>query len=189
MWTIQDKKGFYFSPKDLSLYTYINELKTSGISSLKIEGRMKSPHYVYNTVKSYKLLLSNNDAAFKEACCLPENDFAREKATFNFIKKSDDIFTPKLSKQTGIYFGKITKVHKLSFMLKSSLNLNIGDTLKIVDSAKDTSYTTKVLNITIKNDSYEIETNLTSLKVTMDVFKISNSYTEKNLKMFTIKQQ
>lgn len=38
--------GYDLSLKDLCLYEYINELKSMGIASLKIEGRMKRPEYV-----------------------------------------------------------------------------------------------------------------------------------------------
>ncbi len=48
------EKGFFFSPKDMRLIKYANELEDCGVASLKIEGRMKSPEYVYQVVKSYK---------------------------------------------------------------------------------------------------------------------------------------
>jgi len=51
-WSLKNKDGFYLSPKDLNLSEYIRELKLSGITSLKIEGRMKNPQYVYKTVKA-----------------------------------------------------------------------------------------------------------------------------------------
>lgn len=38
--------GYDLSLKDLCLYEYIDELKEMGVSSLKIEGRMKRPEYV-----------------------------------------------------------------------------------------------------------------------------------------------
>ncbi len=38
--------GYDLSLKDLSLIPYLNELKEMGVSSLKIEGRMKRPEYV-----------------------------------------------------------------------------------------------------------------------------------------------
>lgn len=42
------------SPKDLSTIDHIEALAASGVSSLKIEGRMKKPDYVYTTVRVYK---------------------------------------------------------------------------------------------------------------------------------------
>ncbi len=50
-------KGYPLSLKDLSLHRHIKELIESGVDSLKIEGRMKSPEYVYRVTKIYRTLL------------------------------------------------------------------------------------------------------------------------------------
>lgn len=52
---LEDGKGTYiFSSKDLCLLGVLPELISSGVSSLKIEGRMKSPHYVSVVTKVYR---------------------------------------------------------------------------------------------------------------------------------------
>jgi len=43
-----------FSPRDLRLIGQVEQLQNSGVVSLKIEGRMKGPDYVYQTVKAYR---------------------------------------------------------------------------------------------------------------------------------------
>ncbi len=48
------RSGCIFSPRDLRLIDDIAWLKESGVASLKIEGRMKSPEYVYQVVRSYR---------------------------------------------------------------------------------------------------------------------------------------
>jgi len=54
-------KGEYpLSLRDLTLSKHITELLPLGIASLKIEGRMKSPDYVYRTVKILRELIDNN---------------------------------------------------------------------------------------------------------------------------------
>ena len=52
------KKGYLLSPKD-QLYGYdeIQKLKSIGIESIKVEGRMKDPNYVFETVGYYKNLI------------------------------------------------------------------------------------------------------------------------------------
>lgn len=51
----EDKTGTYIlNSKDLCLISNIPELVNAGISSFKIEGRMKSPYYVASTVKAYR---------------------------------------------------------------------------------------------------------------------------------------
>lgn len=48
------------SLKDMSLASHITELIDIGVSSLKIEGRMKNPSYVYGVTKIYRRLLDEN---------------------------------------------------------------------------------------------------------------------------------
>ncbi len=60
------KNGYPLSLKDLSLCSHIPELIESGVSSLKIEGRMKSPEYVYGVTKIYRRLLDERRNATKE---------------------------------------------------------------------------------------------------------------------------
>ncbi|MBP5210111.1 MAG: U32 family peptidase [Clostridia bacterium] len=55
--------GYPLSLRDLSLAGHIPELIESGVSSLKIEGRMKSPAYVYHTTAIFRRLLDEGRAA------------------------------------------------------------------------------------------------------------------------------
>lgn len=51
----EDDKGTYImNSKDLCMIEHIPELMESGLSSLKIEGRMKSEYYVASVVKAYR---------------------------------------------------------------------------------------------------------------------------------------
>lgn len=49
-----DKGTYFFNSKDLSLIGHIPELVNSGVDSIKIEGRMKSTHYVAAITKIYR---------------------------------------------------------------------------------------------------------------------------------------
>lgn len=57
---------FFFNTKDLCMVRYIPEIFESGITSLKIEGRMKTAYYVATTVRAYRMAI---DAYYKD----PEN--------------------------------------------------------------------------------------------------------------------
>ena len=52
--TSKDKESYLLSPKDLNTLKYIPELIEAGISSLKIEGRMKRKEYVYLVTKLFR---------------------------------------------------------------------------------------------------------------------------------------
>ena len=54
----QDNHGTYLlNSKDLCLIEYLDELKSAGITSFKIEGRAKSVYYLSQVVKAYKVAL------------------------------------------------------------------------------------------------------------------------------------
>ncbi|HSQ89833.1 U32 family peptidase [Romboutsia sp.] len=58
--------SFFFNSKDLCMIEYIPQIIESGITSLKIEGRMKTAYYVATTVRAYRMAL---DEYYKD----PEN--------------------------------------------------------------------------------------------------------------------
>lgn len=49
--------GYLLSPKDLNLLSQVDKLAASGVASLKIEGRMKSPEYVALVTAAYRKYL------------------------------------------------------------------------------------------------------------------------------------
>lgn len=70
----EDENGTYlFSAKDLNLMPLLPELAAAGVSSLKIEGRMKTAYYVAVVTGAYRRaldLLAGSEEAFRQA--LPE---------------------------------------------------------------------------------------------------------------------
>ena len=87
--------AYPISLKDLSLASHIPELIVSGVSSLKIEGRMKSPEYVYTVTRIYRRLLDERRAA---------NDEERELLSVAFSRGgfTDGYLTEKLNGMTGV---------------------------------------------------------------------------------------
>lgn len=60
---VEDERGTYiFNSKDLCLLPYLPDLYNAGLSSLKIEGRMKSIHYVATVTKVYREALDAYEA-------------------------------------------------------------------------------------------------------------------------------
>lgn len=49
--------SFFFNSKDLCMIEYIPQIFESGITSLKIEGRMKTAYYVATTVRAYRMAI------------------------------------------------------------------------------------------------------------------------------------
>lgn len=59
--SVGGKSGMYrLSPKDLNTLEHIGEILEAGVTSLKIEGRMKGPEFVYQTVKAYRAAIDRH---------------------------------------------------------------------------------------------------------------------------------
>ncbi len=54
----EDERGLYFfNPKELALFPYMPDLKELGVTSFKIEGRMKSIYYIASVLSLYRKIL------------------------------------------------------------------------------------------------------------------------------------
>ena len=51
------EKAYLLSPQDLAAYDLIDDLARLGVCSVKIEGRLKSAHYVAATTQTYRAAL------------------------------------------------------------------------------------------------------------------------------------
>ena len=69
------------SLKDMCLASHVPELIESGVSSFKIEGRMKSPVYVGGVTRIYRRLIDENRAATEEELAELKRLFSRDGFT------------------------------------------------------------------------------------------------------------
>ena len=187
LWTVDGKNGYYLSPKDFQLIDYIKQIKNIGITSLKIEGRLKSADYVSKTVKAYKMLIDSDEKNYeqnlKQAKEILSLDYARQKTTFNFNVKSKDIFEPQKSKSTGLYLGIIENKTNNSFVLNTERNLFLGDTIRIVDTKNDKNCILKIENLVKEQDSYKINFKNLYIENSFEVYKIADSSTAEDWKI------
>lgn len=90
----EDDRGAYiFNSKDLCMIEYIPELVKAGITSFKIEGRMKSAYYVASVVRAYRMAI---DSYLKD----PENYVFKQEWLEEFSKASHREFS------TGFFNNK-----------------------------------------------------------------------------------
>ncbi len=86
----KDSKGKDFYPlslKDLSLARYVPEIIDSGVASLKIEGRMKSPEYVYTVTRIWRELLDAGKGADEEQMTALGKAFSRGGFTDGYYRR------------------------------------------------------------------------------------------------------
>ncbi len=63
----QDEKGTYiFNSKDLNMLSRLQEMENAGISSFKIEGRMKSGYYLATVINAYRRAMNGEDFGVSE---------------------------------------------------------------------------------------------------------------------------
>jgi len=127
------KDKYLISPKDLNTLEYIEQIVDSGISSLKIEGRMKRPEYVATIVKNYRQALDYGSSSLtkedKEDVLqifnrgftkgIPFKDFGR-----NFISYDRP-------NNRGMAIGKVERIDNKNMYIKLFKDLEKGDGIEI----------------------------------------------------------
>lgn len=103
-------KGYLLSPKDQLLgYDEIQKLKEIGIESIKIEGRMKDPNYVFETVGYYSQII-NGEKAEERVSEIFNRGYSKgyfHGADSSLINKN---YSYNLGKEIGLIFGRELKL-------------------------------------------------------------------------------
>lgn len=131
------------SLKDLSLAAHVPALIDSGVASLKIEGRMKSPDYVYTVTSIYRRLLDEGRAATAE-------EEERLRRAFSRGGFTDGYFLGKLGAMTGIrseedkresqaVSGKRSEPIKIK--TRASVEIKLGEPSKMTLTSPERSVT------------------------------------------------
>ena len=124
------------SPQDLCTVDRVDDLVAAGVASLKIEGRMKSPEYVFAVTSVYRKAL---DAALaKEYAAITDAD--RDRLTDAFSrgfttayldgKRGNDIMSYQRPNNRGLFLGRVDEVRDGAAYLKSAHALTEGDVLE-----------------------------------------------------------
>jgi len=123
-----DKEDYFFSLKDSQQIDVVPELMKIGISSLKVEGRMKSAEYVNRVASAYRMVIDNPDN-MEQAKRLLSYDMGREKTSYflggnvsNAITKNPFI---------GIHIGEITKTEGTKFSFTTSEELKVNYRIRV----------------------------------------------------------
>ncbi len=135
-YSYRQQDGYYFSTNDLSAIDLLPELAAAGVTSFKIEGRMKSAEYVASVVGAYRQVLDAPPArrteAVREAKERLKLSFGR-LPTKGFLPGAvpTDIAIPSLKGATGRFLGEVSTVHEGTVHFKTRDRLHVGDRLRI----------------------------------------------------------
>lgn len=156
-------KGYLLSPKDLCGLDYLPELIKTGVSCLKIEGRMKTPEYVATVTRIYRKYLDitlnskfdqqTNLATDKHDLLQVFNRGGFSNGHLSSSPNKDLIFKEK-SNNMGIFLGRISNFNpnKGHITFTTADTLSVGDKIGIENKKHETSlYTISELMINNKN--------------------------------------
>ncbi|MCR4622699.1 MAG: U32 family peptidase [Clostridiales bacterium] len=120
-------KGFLLSPKDLMAAPLLEKLVRAGVSSLKIEGRLKKPEYVAVVTSAYRRLLDGEELSEKLVDELKQvfNRGGFTQGYFEGIKDGEFLSTIRPGHQ-GVAVGK---AERRSILL--SRDVDRGDSLAV----------------------------------------------------------
>lgn len=121
------KKRYPLSLKDLSLVSYLEKLEEAGVSSLKIEGRMKRAEYTAIVTKIYSDVLKENRHPTKAEIKTLEKVFSRDGFTDGYFtgNKGIDMFGTK----TDVPFDQVRDIYEISAKTFSQGSENRKQTL------------------------------------------------------------
>lgn len=131
--------NYLLSPRDLNLSEHLPDLIRAGITSFKIEGRMKRPEYVATVVRVYRNLL---DRAFERGDFAVTLEEARDLAQiFNrdfttgyfYGRPGRELMSYKRPNNRGVFLGRTKRFDKESRLTEISLEepLRVGDGIEV----------------------------------------------------------
>jgi len=109
----EDDRGLYFfNSREIALFPYVTSLNKMGIASFKIEGRMKSIHYLASVISLYRKVLDGVDVSEEKGIELL-NRVHNRGYTYGFMKggtgPEDYAIEGNRSKATAVFLGNITE--------------------------------------------------------------------------------
>ncbi|MBP5668050.1 MAG: U32 family peptidase [Salinivirgaceae bacterium] len=133
----QGQKRTFFSMKDNQLIDKIKELAQMGVSSLKVEGRLKSGEYVYTVAQAYRKALDCEQVTEQV------DDLSRPKTQWFMGRCIAESIAD--NPNTGLLIGKVTDCHDGTIVFTTNIELAKGNRLRVRTDA-DTDQNAFVLD-------------------------------------------
>jgi len=134
---VSDNK-YLLSTKDLNTLEYLGELIDIGIDSIKLEGRMKSPEYVYQVASLYRKAITSYYETGK--VFIDKEELKKLQIIFNrnftkgflFNEKNDLFLNSFRPNHMGINIGEVISYSNNLVTVKLSDSLNRLDGIRII---------------------------------------------------------
>lgn len=134
--------AYIMSPKDLNSADYIKALLEAGVSSFKIEGRMKKVSYVKSVVGAYRAIIDEKGTVSKEQRKRLEEGFNRGfSQAYLENRAGKEMMTVVAPNNQGKYLGT-AKGNRKNLTLHIEEELLEGDLLKLLTNTNEVLYFT-----------------------------------------------
>ncbi|BAY30646.1 peptidase U32 [Nostoc carneum NIES-2107] len=135
------ERKYLLSPQDLAGLEVLPDLVKSGVTSLKIEGRLKTPEYVANVTRVYRQALDRvmeeltaNTPKAKKPSHAAEEQYNLEMAFsrgiytgwFNGIN-NQELVHARFGKKRGVYLGEVTRIRNEQVTITLEAPVKAGD--------------------------------------------------------------
>ena len=129
--------GFLLSPRDLYGVPLLPELRRLGVASLKIEGRLRTPDYVWKTVRAYRLLLDAPIDPPPEVLAEAEKwlaSTATRRPSPGFFRGTarQAVIDPERFGAYGNVVAEVLDRSRRGLRVRSCARLHLGDRLRLV---------------------------------------------------------
>lgn len=134
------------SLRDLCLIDALEDLAEAGVTSFKIEGRLKGEAYVKNVTAAYSQRLNMLVTKYPDLYCRASRGVCSYSFTPNLQKtfnrgfthyflygRNADIFSPDTPKAMGEYVGKVKEIYGKSFTVAGIASFANGDGLCFIN--------------------------------------------------------
>lgn len=163
---------YLLSMKDLCTIEKIGQLIESGVTSLKIEGRMKRIEYIYQVVSIYRKAIDNY-YKYKDSKITKEDitnlyKIYNRKFTngFLFNEQNENIVNQIRPNHQGIKVGTVCKIEKNNIYIKLLDKINRLDGIRILNKKEDSG--TIVEKMFVNNKSVEMANKNQIIKIKLD---------------------
>lgn len=145
-----DRK-YLLSPQDLAGLEILPELIRSGVASLKIEGRLKSPEYVANITRIYRQALDRlaredregvDQSDARPSPVTPQESYEMEMAFSRGLytgwfggTNNQALVHGRFGKKRGVYLGELSEVRRDGVVLRLEGPIKPGDGI-VFDAAR-----------------------------------------------------
>ncbi|MBE6404636.1 MAG: U32 family peptidase [Lentisphaerae bacterium] len=144
------KEGFFLSTRDLCGLDLVPEFIRMGVSSLKIEGRLRKADYVAGVVKAYRTVLDHPDdpEAKKEAYRILDRTCSRERSHGYYTRESAaSLIRSDAPGGIGQIRGRVIRAGKNSFEAELTASLHVGDNIRVQSVNGDDAQAFTILDL------------------------------------------